>query len=225
MAGVTPTAAGMLVLAYLVGSIPSGYLLVRGALRTDVREHGSRNIGTINVIRVGGVALGIATLLADMGKALAMVLLAGAAGISDAWIAATGFVVLLGHAWSVWFFLKERRFSEGKCVASAMGLLIALAVRGAWPWVVVAVPWIVWIGGLVGPRLLSGRWSWISPATMAAVVSVPVTVACIDTAWPYRALSLALAILILVRHRNNIRRLVAGTEPRLGDRFGERGSG
>lgn len=207
------TAAG-----YLVGSIPFGYLLVRAALRVDVREHGSHNVGAINVFRVGGPGLGLATMVADMGKALAMVLAAGAAGLSDPGIATVAMAVLVGHAWSAWFYLRERRFSEGKCVASAMGVVIALAIRGAWPWTVVAVPWTVWIGGLLGPRLLRGRWSWISPATMAAVVSVPVSVAGVATAPAYRALSVLLALLILARHRNNIRRLIAGTEPRLGER-------
>lgn len=205
-------------LAYLVGSIPSGYLLVRATRGLDVRDYGSHNVGATNVIRVGGVWLGLGTLLADLGKALGLVLLAAAVAPSPGIVAAAAFLALVGHAYSAWFWLRERRFSEGKSVASGLGGLIGLAVLGAWPWWVAAVPVGVWGIGLIGPRLVTGRWFWISPATMAATLSVPLTVWAAHPAAPYLALSAALAGLILVRHKNNIRRLRAGTEPRLGER-------
>jgi len=205
-------------LAYLVGSIPSGYLLVRARRGLDVRDYGSHNVGAINVIRVGGVGLGLGTLFADLGQALGLVLLAAAVAPSPGIVASAAFLVLVGHAYSVWFWLRERRFSEGKSVASSLGVLIGLAVLGAWPWWVAAVPVGVWRVGLIGPRLVTGRWFWISPATMAATLSVPLAVWAARPAAPYLALSVALAGLILVRHQNNIRRLCAGTEPRLGER-------
>ena len=212
-------AFGFFLLAYLVGSIPCGYLLVRAGRGLDVRHYGSHNVGTINVLRVGGVGLGLLTLLGDLGKGLGMVLLAGTVGARPEVIAGVAFGVLVGHAYSAWFFLWEKRFSEGKSVASSLGILIGLTILGAWPGWVALVPVGVWAGGLLGPRLWTGRWACISPATMAATLSVPLAVWIAQPAAPYLVLAVALAGLVLVRHKNNIRRLCAGTEPCLGERL------
>jgi len=208
---------GLLLLgAYVVGSIPSGYVLVRVFRGLDVREYGSHNVGAINVFRVGGVKLGVLTLLADIGKAMLVVLVAGAV-MDQAWlVAGTALAVLLGHAYSVWFYLKERRFSEGKSVASSLGVLTALVVLGELPWPVAVIPLGVWGAGLLLPKLLTGRWWCISPATMAAIVAVPVVTLAGRPSVAYGLLSLLLCALVLARHKNNIRRLRAGTEPRLG---------
>lgn len=142
-------------LAYLVGSIPSGYLLVRATRRLDVRDYGSHNVGAINVVRVGGLWLGFVTLLADMGKALGIVLLA-ATVVPSVWtVACAAFLVMVGHAYSAWFFLQERRFSEGKSVACALGVLLGLVSLGALSWWVVVAPVAVWVIGLLGPRLMA----------------------------------------------------------------------
>jgi glycerol-3-phosphate acyltransferase PlsY len=209
---------GLLLAAYLIGSIPSGYLLVRALRGLDVRNYGSHNVGAINVFRVGGVWLGVLTLLADAGKALGVVLLAAALAPTAWAVAGAALLVMIGHAYSAWLFLWERRFSEGKSVASGLGVLAGLGCIGALPWHVMGVPVVVWMSGLLGPRLLAGRWAQISLATMSATVSVPVSVSAAHVPMPYLALSGAMAALILVRHKNNIRRLRAGTEPRLGDR-------
>jgi glycerol-3-phosphate acyltransferase PlsY len=158
------------------------------------------------------------TLLADLSKGLGMVLLAGAMAAGPWTVAGTAFLVLVGHAYSAWFFLRERHFSEGKSVASSLGVLLGLACLGRWPWTVVAVPVGVWAVGLLGPRLLTGRWYCISPATMAATVSIPLVVGATHLATAYLVLAVAMAGLVLVRHKNNIRRLCGGTEPRLGER-------
>jgi glycerol-3-phosphate acyltransferase PlsY len=206
-------------LAYLIGSIPSGYLLIRAIRKVDVRQYGSHSIGAINVCRVGGVWLGAATLLADTGKALAVVLLARAL-VSSPWvIASASLLVMAGHAYSLWLFLTEGRFSEGKSVACALGVLFGLSLLRAVPWYVAVVPVGVWLSGLMGPRLLTRRWSYISPATMAATVSLPLVAFLAQAGAAYLGLSAAMAVLILVRHKNNVRRLLAGTEPRLGDRL------
>lgn len=207
--------AALLVGAYLIGSIPSGYLLVRACRGVDVRDYGSHNVGAINTLRVGGVKLGLWTLLADIGKGALMVVAASLT--RERWlIAGAAFLVLLGHAFSFWLFLRDRRFSEGKSVASALGVLLSLVLVREAPWPVAMVPLGVWAAGLLGPRLVTGRWWCISPATMAAAVSVPVTACLTGTATPYRALAVLLAGLLLVRHRHNIERLLAGTEPKLG---------
>jgi glycerol-3-phosphate acyltransferase PlsY len=213
------TPAALCLLAYMIGSVPSGYLLIRAVRKVDVRQYGSHSIGAINVCRVGGVWLGAATLLADAGKALVVVLLARAL-VSSPWvIASVSILVMVGHAYSLWLVLAEGRFSEGKSVACALGVLFGLSLMRAVSWYVAVVPVGVWLSGLVGPRLLTGRWSYISPATMAATVSLPLAAFLAQAGAAYLGLSAAMAVLILVRHRSNVRRLLAGTEPRLGDRL------
>jgi glycerol-3-phosphate acyltransferase PlsY len=209
----------LVTLAYLIGSIPSGYLLVSVIKGMDVRCHGSHSIGATNVCRVGGAWLGAATLIADVGKALAVVLLAGAAASSPHVIACTAFGAMAGHAYSFWMFISERRFSEGKSVACALGVLLGLSLLGALPWVVVIAPVGVWLVGLVGPRVLTGSWPPISPATMAAAFSLPLFASAAQPVKAYSVLAAAMTMLILVRHKNNIRRLLARTEPRLSDRL------
>ncbi len=213
-----PEAALAFVIAYVVGSMPSGYLIVRGLRGIDVRDYGSNNVGAINVFRVGGKWLGIATLAADVGKALGIVLLAGLLRLGPWAVCAAAFGVMLGHALSAWFLLTEGRLSEGKSVACCLGVVVGLAWLGLWPWYVAVIPPALWIIALVGPRLVTGRWWRISPVTMAATVSVPVVVWLNGVGGAPLTLSLAMALLILVRHKNNIRRLWQGTEPRLGER-------
>jgi len=206
------------VLAYLVGSIPCGYLLVRSARGLDVREFGSHNVGAINVFRVGGRWLGIATLLADAGKAFVVVTGASALGFAAWAVCLAAFAVMLGHSLSVWFLLAERRLSEGKSVACCLGVVTGLAVAGLWPWQVAVAPPALWLLGLLGPRLVLGHWERISPVTMTAIISVPVTAELSGVRGPCLLLAVAMAVLVLARHRNNIVRLLRGTEPRLGER-------
>jgi len=208
--------AGMLIVAYLLGSVPSGYLLVRAARGLDVRDHGSHNVGAINVARVAGLPLGLVTVLADAGKAAAIV--AASAGLGrPAWVVAgAAFLVMVGHAFSLWFLLQDRRVSEGKSVACALGVLVGLAGIHALPWPSALAPVGVWGAGLLAPRALTGRWYCISPATMAAAASIPFAVQAAHPAAPYGWLGVAMAALILARHRENVRRLWVGTEPRLG---------
>jgi glycerol-3-phosphate acyltransferase PlsY len=212
------TSAGLLLLAYLVGSIPFGYLLVRGIKGTDVRAYGSHNTGAINVARVGGIWLGLVTLLADAGKAAAVVIGLHTLGMPATTIAVAAFLVMLGHSYSVWFLIRERRFAEGKSVACALGVMAGLARNGILSWGLALAPLGLWVLGLLAPRVLAGRWYRISPVTMAVSACLPVFMWAANPPEPYLILSVAMAGLILLRHKNNIRRLIAGTEPRLGER-------
>jgi glycerol-3-phosphate acyltransferase PlsY len=221
---VTATSLAVVVAAYLIGSIPSGYLLVRSARRIDLRDYGSQGIGAINACSVAGPGIGMATLLLDTGKALVVVLLAAPLARSPWVIAAAAFAVMAGHAYSFWLFLRERRFSDGKCVACALGALVGLAYIGALPWQTPAAVVGVWLAGLLGPRAIRGRWSPISPATMAAAAALPVIVYIARPVGAYFALAVATAALILVRHKGNVRRLLAGTEPPLDRRLSRRAS-
>jgi len=210
------TRAGVLLLAYLIGSIPCGYLLIRAIKGLDVRAYGSHNVCAINVARVGGVWLGLVTLLADTGKAAATVIVLRALAMPATMIAAAAFLVMLGHSYSVWFLIRERRFAEGKGVACALGVMVGLALIRLLPWRLALAPVGLWVLGLLAPRVLAGRWYSISPVTMAVSACLPVFVWAAHPPRPYLILSVAMAALILLRHRNNIRRLIAGTEPRLG---------
>ncbi len=214
------TLIGLLALAYLVGSIPTGYMIVRAGCGVDVREYGSHNVGAINVARVGGVRLGLVTLAVDVGKAVLVVLLARALDAPDSAVAAAALLVMIGHAYSAWFYLREGRMSEGKSVASGLGVLAGLAMTGIVPMWVPVAPVALWACGLLVPRLLTGRWPCISIATMLATVSVPVAVGAAGPPVAYSILSLMMAALILIRHRNNVLRLRGGVEPRANGVFG-----
>jgi len=216
---------GVLVAAYLVGSVPFGYLLLRAARGLDVRAYGSHNMGAINVARVGGVWLGLATLVADVGKAMGTVFVTRRLGMSATVVAAAALLVMVGHAYSLWFLLRDGRFAEGKSVACALGVMMGLALTSVLPWQLALAPLGLWVLGLLAPRVLTGRWYWISPVTMLASACIPLAVWAAHPPRPYLLLSLAMAALILIRHKNNIRRLIAGTEPRLGERLAETVSG
>ena len=183
-------------LGYLLGSIPFGLLLTRMAGKGDVREVGSGNIGATNVLRAGGKGLAAATLLLDALKGAAAVLIARQLfGAGSEMFAATG--ALLGHLYPVWL-----RFKGGKGVATLLGILIPLLPIAA---IVYAV---VWLGLLATIRISS-------VAGMAAAVSAPVSGAVLGADYLFPML-LGFALLVVWKHRVNIARLKAGTEPRIG---------
>ena len=179
------------VLAYLLGSIPFGLILTRVFGAGDLRKIGSGNIGATNVLRTGRRSLAAATLLLDGGKGALAVLIADRFG-SDIAVAAAGFAVI-GHLFPVWL-----GFKGGKGVATALGVFLALAPLTG------VIACLVWL--LVA---FASRYS--SLAALVAIGSSPIS------AWllydPARAaLALGLAVLIFLRHHENIARLAAGRE-------------
>jgi len=192
---------GMLValaLGYVLGSIPFGLVLTRLAGRGDVREIGSGNIGATNVLRTGSKILAALTLVLDCVKATAAILIAQRLfGPETAAVAAAG--ALIGHLYPVWL-----KFRGGKGVATFLGILIPLLPIAA---AIYAAVWIL--------LLLTIRIS--SVAGMAAAVSAPVTAFVVhdDALIP---MLLGFALLILWKHRENILRLMKGTEPRVTSR-------
>ena len=194
--------AAMTILAclfgYLLGSIPFGLLLTRFAGAGDIRGIGSGNIGATNVLRTGRKGLAAATLLLDGVKGAAAVLIAGwLAGTDIAMLA--GLAAVLGHLFPVWL-----RFKGGKGVATALGVLIA----AAWPVGLVACA--VWL-------VVAAIARRSSLASLVAVASAPLT-GLILKDFSVVKLALTIAVLVFVRHQANIRRLIAGTEPRIGRR-------
>lgn len=181
---------------YLLGSIPFGLILTRLAGLGDIRAIGSGNIGATNVLRTGHKGLAALTLVLDAGKGAAAVLAAGLIAPEAAAVAGLGAV--LGHLFPVWL-----RFRGGKGVATALGVLAAahwpVGAGAAAVWVLVAVV---------------SRYS--SLAAILALLAAPVAAwTTADTATAL--LATAVALLVIAKHRENIARLVAGTEPRIGE--------
>ena len=181
--------------SYLLGSIPFGLLLTRASGRGDIRSIGSGNIGATNVLRTGSKGLAAATLLLDAAKGALAVWLAQRFWPGFELHAAAG--ALIGHLYPVWL-----RFRGGKGVATLLGILIVLLPIAA------LVYALVWIGLLLLVRISS-------VAGMAAAASAPVTAAVIGDAGRFPLL-LGLALLVIWKHRDNVRRLLAGEEPRVG---------
>ncbi len=194
---IPPTLA--LVLGYLLGSIPFGVLLTRWAGAGDLRSIGSGNIGATNVLRTGHKGLAAATLLLDLAKGAAAVLVAEALWPGQGPVAAAG--AFFGHCYPLWL-----RFRGGKGVATLMGIVLALH------WPVGLVYAVVWLGLLAALRISS-------VAGMAAAVSAPVAAAFFER-FDSVFLLLGLALVVLWKHRENIERLVAGSEPRVGRKHG-----
>ncbi|OAN59043.1 glycerol-3-phosphate 1-O-acyltransferase PlsY [Sphingobium sp. TCM1] len=187
--------AFVLVLGYLLGSVPFGLILTRVTGAGDLRQIGSGNIGATNVLRTGRKGLAAATLLLDLLKGAAAVLIGAA--LVDGGGPMAGAMAFIGHCYPVWL-----RFAGGKGVATMMGVVTALH----WPAGIVFA--LVWLGALFGTK-------WSSVGGMSAAVSAPIAM------WAFGRLglvpvALALALIVLWRHRANIARLMKGEEPKVG---------
>jgi glycerol-3-phosphate acyltransferase PlsY len=214
-----------LILAYLVGSIPFG-LLIGFAKGVDIRAHGSGNIGATNAIRVLGKKLGALCFALDVLKGLLPTLLLGLwLGVAGNRLPTTGeaFVhlglaacAMLGHIFPVWL-----KFKGGKGVATGFG-----ATLGVWPQMTIPA-----LGALVVWIVCARITRYVSLSSIVAGVCLPVFVVIgamlagpegasriefASRAWPYWTVGLLLALLVIVRHRANIGRLRAGTEPKIG---------
>ncbi len=186
------------VVGYLLGSIPFGLLLTRLMGLGNLREIGSGNIGTTNVLRTGSKAAAAATLLLDGGKGAAAVLLARFLAGEDA-AQLAGLTAFLGHCFPIWL-----RFQGGKGVATFLGLMLALA------WPVGIACCLTW--------LIAAYFSRISSmgALVAAAIS-PLWAALLGHS-DVIILTVLLTLLVISRHKANISRLISGTEPRIGEK-------
>jgi glycerol-3-phosphate acyltransferase PlsY len=186
-------------IGYLLGSVPWGLLLTRAAGLGDIRAIGSGSIGATNVLRTGSKKLAALTLALDLAKGWAAVLIGALWGPGPA-LAAAGAVVV-GHLFPVWL-----GFRGGKGVATALGVLLALA----WPVALLAAA--VWLAVAV----------WFRYSSLAALIGAAVAAASagflVDRA--SAAVIAGIALLVILRHHDNIRRLVAGTESRISFRKG-----
>jgi acyl phosphate:glycerol-3-phosphate acyltransferase len=187
-----------LALGYLLGSIPFGLVLTRLAGKGDIREIGSGNIGATNVLRTGSKWLAVLTMTLDCLKATAAILVAKRLfGDDSAAAAATG--AMVGHLYPVWL-----KFRGGKGAATLLGVLIGLPL-----WAAASIYAAVWL-----LLLLTFRIS--SVAGMMAAISAPIMAVVLHSS--YFLMLLGFAVLVLWKHRENIARLMKGTEPRIGTR-------
>jgi glycerol-3-phosphate acyltransferase PlsY len=184
-----------LVGGYLLGSIPFGVVLTRLAGTTDIRGIGSRSIGATNVLRTGRKDLAAATLILDALKGTVAVLIAWRFGLYPAMAAALG--ALLGHLFPVWL-----GFRGGKGAATFVGCMIGLY----WPAALAFA--IVWLGVAFATR-------YSSAASMSAVIASTLALAILHST-DLAVLGLMMVLLILWKHRENIARLRAGTETKIG---------
>ena len=189
-----------LVGGYLLGSVPFGLLLTRMAGLGDVRQIGSGNIGATNVLRTGHKGLAAATLLLDGGKGAAAVLIAKLWGPDMALVAAFGAVV--GHLFPVWL-----GFRGGKGVATTLGVLLALSPPLG------ATCCLLWL-------LVAAVFRYSSLAALVAVAAAPLLSWFLLADLQMVQLTGALALLVWLRHHENIRRLATGQEPRIGRKKG-----
>ncbi len=193
---------GLVALGYLLGSIPFGYLLVRASGGGDIRFRGSGNIGATNVARTSGWAVGVATLLLDSAKGFFAVWISGHFSGGDIrFMMYAGFAAILGHVFPVWL-----KFQGGKGVATALGVFLAIC----WPAAGVAIVLFL---------LVAVFWRYVSLASVSAAAALPLLVYLLYAPGhaPPTAVSvctLLAAVVVIAKHRDNIERLLAGTEPR-----------
>jgi glycerol-3-phosphate acyltransferase PlsY len=187
----------VLLACYLVGAIPTGVILTRLAGSGDIRQTGSGNIGATNVYRVAGRKLGILTLVGDALKGLLPVLglvLAGAWAQEQIALAAA--VTFLGHLYPVYL-----GFKGGKGVATALGIFLVFS------------PLAVLIAALAFAAVL-WKWQYVSLGSIIAAALVTILVAGFERSLPLAVATCFISAMVIIRHRDNIRRLLAGTENR-----------
>jgi acyl phosphate:glycerol-3-phosphate acyltransferase len=206
-----------LAIAYLFGSTPTGYLAGKLLKGIDIREHGSKSIGATNVLRTLGKWPALLVLLVDVLKGAAAIVFARwfypwlyalpsvtppTALDLQTWtpwaVCLAGLAVLLGHGRSIWL-----NFTGGKSAATGLGVLLAMS-------------WPVGLGAAVIFGVVLAIFRMVSLASMLAALTAIALVWALEQPLPYRLLVMAGGIYVIARHRANIQRLLAGTEPRLG---------
>ncbi len=187
--------------AYVIGAIPVGYLIARAFGVVDVRSHGSGNIGAANVLRTAGRWPGLLTLGGDVAKGyLAVVVGSALGGGGSAAAAVAAVAAIVGNCWSVYL-----RFRGGKGVATGLGAFLGVA-----PWATAPAA-LVWLGTAITFR-------YVSLASLMAALCVPIGALLLGYPRESVAACVVAAVIIGYRHRDNVERLLAGTERRLGQR-------
>jgi acyl-phosphate glycerol 3-phosphate acyltransferase len=213
-----------ILIGYLLGSIPFGYVIVKLIRGIDIRDYGSHNIGATNVLRVVGWFPALLTLIGDIGKGAVPPILATlpffTGGHTNPWlVVGAALAAILGHAYSGFFYLKERKFARGKAVAAGAGAVVGFVLAGQVPWPALVTLMAVWGGSIAVPKLLQGRWGWVSLASILAALSLPVACGVFGAGLPYILFGVIAALFVTWKHKENIGRLLDGVEPRLGEKL------
>ena len=194
------TALLLLAIGYLFGAIPSGYIAGRWLKGIDLRNCGSGSTGATNVLRNVGKGPALAVFLIDVGKGALAVLLAKSVGLND-WIQVlAGLAALAGHIWPVWL-----GWNGGKAVATGFGMFLGLA----------------WPVGLACFGLFMAMISIfriVSLSSVVAAIGLPLLILLSGGSSAYLVVSLVASLMVLWRHRSNIKRLIAGSEPKIGQK-------
>jgi glycerol-3-phosphate acyltransferase PlsY len=189
----------VIAVAYLIGSIPFSFLVARAFGVHDVRRVGSGNVGATNVLRSAGKMAGGLALLLDLGKGAAATALAGRLAPGDASLpAAAAFAAVVGHMYPVWL-----RFEGGKGVATGLGAFAPLA------------PWAA-LGALAVFGLVAAATRFVSLGSVAGALAMAGVVLALRGPEPVAVSATLTAALVLFKHRSNLRRILGGTERRMG---------
>lgn len=190
----------LILLAYLLGSIPFGFVIgkVKGI---DIRKYGSGNIGTSNVARILGKKAAILTLLGDGLKGLLPVLLAKIFIDADGWIIAVGLATIIGHNWPI--FLK---FRGGKGVTTTYGAYLGIA-------------WLPGLLTILAWMIVTAKTKKSSVAALASALCAPIFALILGSAFPIVLFAVIGMVLIYIRHIDNIKRILSGTENLLTDKI------
>ncbi|NJL37171.1 MAG: glycerol-3-phosphate acyltransferase [Leptolyngbyaceae cyanobacterium RM2_2_4] len=209
----------VVVTAYLLGAIPTGYWI--GRLKgIDIRQHGSGSTGATNVLRTLGKLPALAVLLIDVLKGVAAIaftrwlyslpVVAASTPASvnlETWVpwavTIAGLLAIFGHSKSIWI-----GFSGGKSVAAGLGVLLAMS-------------WIVGLGALSAFGVTLALFKIVSLGSIVAAIAGCILIIVLNQPLPYQLLAIAGGLYVIWRHRSNIQRLMAGTEPRIGQKLQE----
>lgn len=204
------TVCGLLfIAAYLLGSIPTGYLAGRLLKGVDIREQGSGSTGATNVLRTLGKGPALMVLLIDALKGVGAIALVNGyytwvqtPAMPATWqpwlVAAAAFGALLGHSKSIWI-----NFTGGKSVATGLGVLLAMSGS-------------VGLGALGVFAVVLALFRIVSLGSITAAIAVPILMILFSAPLPYQLFGSAAALYVVIRHRSNIQRILAGTEPQIG---------
>lgn len=186
----------ILIIAYLLGSIPFSLLIPRFFSGIDIRKHGSGNVGATNVLRTVGKKEAVMALAGDVLKGVIPVSIA-LFTLEDTWIAAAAVAVVLGHVFPVF-----TGFKGGKGVATTLGALVVIVPQG------IAVTIAIWI-------LTLSIFRYVSLASMTAAFALPLICVGLKTPFPFTAAATINAVIILSKHFSNLKRLLSGTESKV----------
>ena len=192
----------LILLAYLVGSIPFGLILSKLFAKTDIRKVGSGNIGATNVMRVLGKKLGVLTLMFDILKGAIFVILAEVVTHSEIWASLAGLAAFLGHLYPIYL-----KFRGGKGVATSVGIFLFLA------------PYALLVD-IVIFLLVVYQTRYVSLGSIIAAALLPVILLVFSYSYVYVILAVIMGGFIILRHRDNIQRLKQGRETKFGEKKG-----